>query len=139
MSWFGKKRDAQDANEMLRQYNAAEAERLTNLSGGVVSTRPSTRSFSGGVGVGELAVEDVFRITGRGLVATGKVGAGVLRVGDAVAVERAGQTIAETGITGIEMFRKRADEAVVGDLVGVLLRDAVDIARGDVIRVTASA
>ena len=51
---------------------------------------------------------------------------------------REGAPVAESGITGIEMFRKRADEASAGTMIGVLLRDRVDVSRGDVIRVTSS-
>ncbi|PRA83183.1 hypothetical protein CQ045_01975 [Microbacterium sp. MYb66] len=142
MGWFGRKRDAPDASEMLRAYNEAEAARLNGLAAGSASSTlpPSTLSTSGVImGDGELIVEDVFTITGRGLVVTGKVNVGRLRVGDAVAVVRGASEIASTEITGIEMFRKRADEAVIGDMVGLLLRGTVDVARGDVIRVATSA
>lgn len=139
MGWFGKKREAPDANEMLRRYNAAEAARLSDLTEGTRSTAAGPITVSASGGSGEIGVEDVFTITGRGLVATGKVSAGSIRVGDAVVVVRDGVTTAETEITGIEMFRTRASEAAAGDMVGVLLRGRIDIARGDVIRVAASA
>lgn len=139
MGWFGRKREAQDANEMLRQYNVAEAARLARLTEGASGAASAPVTLRTGSGSGEIVVEDVFTITGRGLVATGTVSSGVLRIGDAVTVVRAGAPIATTEITGIEMFRKRATEASAGDMVGVLLRGKIDVSRGDVIRVTASA
>lgn len=138
MGWFGRRRDAQDANEMLRRYNAAEAARLTDLAEGRAPAATPTVSSGAGAS-GEVDVEDVFTITGRGLVATGNVRSGTVRVGDAVTVLRGGAPMAQTEITGIEMFRKRATEATVGDMIGVLLKGRIDVARGDVIRVTPSA
>jgi translation elongation factor EF-Tu-like GTPase len=140
MGWFRRrKQDPQDANELLRQYNEAEAARIAALTRG--SAVPAeTPAFVSALGGGaELSVEDVFMITGRGQVATGTVTAGTIRVDDDVTVLRAGAPIAGTSITGIEMFRKHANEASAGTMVGVLLRDRIDVSRGDVIRVTASA
>lgn len=141
MGWFSRKRDVRDANEVLRAYNEAEAARLQGLTAGVVSSAvaPATIVSGSGIPSGEMSVEDVFTITGRGLVATGKVTAGVIRVGDAVAIMRHGADTAQTEITGIEMFGRRATEAAVGEMVGVILRGRNDVGRGDVIRVTASA
>lgn len=139
MGWFGKRRSAPDVNEMLREYNDAEAARLARLRDGAVAVDDAPNSLTAGGAAGELAVEDVFTITGRGLVATGRVSAGVLRVGDSVSILRAGQPTAASEITGIEMFRKATDQATAGDLVGVLLRGRIDVARGDVIRTSASA
>ena len=139
MGWFGRKREPRDANEMLRAYNEAEAARLSGLTTGGPSGSGAPAVISATSGSGELVVEDVFTITGRGLVATGRVSAGVLRVGDPVSILRTGQPTAASEITGIEMFRKSADQATAGDLVGVLLRGRIDVARGDVIRTSASA
>lgn len=144
MGWFGRKRDPQDASEVLRRYNEAEAARLAGImAGGGSAAAPGTDAAPATVMASTSAatfdVEDVFRITGRGLVATGSVTSGRIRVGDRITVVRAGAPIGETEIAGIEMFRKRVTEATAGILAGVVLRDAVDIVRGDVIRVTASA
>ncbi|KIP88578.1 hypothetical protein RU09_15550 [Microbacterium sp. MEJ108Y] len=79
-------------------------------------------------------VEDVFTITGRGTVATGTVTSGVLRVDDDIMVVRDGALQAQTRITGIEMFRKHVKEVTVGELSGLVLREKIEIARGDVIR-----
>lgn len=138
MGWFRRRRDPQDANEILRQYNEAEAVRLAALANGATTTREETAFVSAAGGAAELAVEDVFTITGRGQVATGTVTTGTIRVGDAVVVLRDGSPVADTEITGIEMFRKHADAASAGTMIGVLLRGRTDVARGDVIRVTSS-
>lgn len=67
----------------------------------------------------ELVVEDVFSITGRGTVVTGRVSKGNIRVGDEVVISPSG---VRTVITGIEQFRKMLDYAQEGDNVGLLLR-----------------
>jgi translation elongation factor EF-Tu-like GTPase len=80
-------------------------------------------------------VEDVFTITGRGTVVTGRVGSGQLRTGQRVVVQRGAQTLAEVEVTGIEMFRKTTDVASAGDNVGLLLAGVSrsDVQRGDVL------
>jgi elongation factor Tu len=86
-----------------------------------------------------MSVEDVFSITGRGTVATGRVERGRLKVGDAV--ELVGITDTKKSVaTGIEMFRKLLDEAQAGDNVGVLLRgiEKNQVERGQVIAVPGS-
>ena len=81
-----------------------------------------------------MPVEDVFTITGRGTVATGRVDRGVVRVNDVVEIIGLGKN-KQTVITGVEMFRKLLDEAQAGDNVGLLLRgiQRTDIERGQVI------
>ncbi len=81
-----------------------------------------------------LSVEDVFSITGRGTVATGRVERGRIKVGDACEIVGLGET-KKSVITSIEMFRKVLDEAVAGDNVGVLLRgiEKDEVERGQVI------
>lgn len=68
-----------------------------------------------------MAIEDVFSITGRGTVATGRVERGVLKTGETVELVGLGDTKSLT-VTGLEMFQKTLDETVAGDNVGVLLR-----------------
>ncbi|WP_250455206.1 elongation factor Tu [Clostridium tertium] len=79
--------------------------------------------------------EDVFTITGRGTVATGRVERGVLHVGDEVEIVGLSEDSRKVVVTGIEMFRKLLDEAQAGDNVGVLLRGVqrTDIERGQVL------
>jgi elongation factor Tu len=81
-----------------------------------------------------MAVEDVFTITGRGTVATGRVERGVVKVGDEVEIVGIRDTH-KTVVTGVEMFRKLLDQAQAGDNVGVLLRgvERTDIERGQVL------
>ncbi len=82
-----------------------------------------------------MPVEDVFTITGRGTVATGRVERGVLRVGDKVEIIGLSDEKRETTVTGIEMFRKLLDYAEGGDNIGALLRGVQrsDIERGQVL------
>ena len=81
-----------------------------------------------------MAIEDVFSITGRGTVATGRVERGVLKSGESVELVGLGKTKSVT-VTGLEMFQKTLDETVAGDNVGVLLRGVQkdEIQRGMVI------
>jgi elongation factor Tu len=81
-----------------------------------------------------MAVEDVFSITGRGTVATGRVERGRIKVGDAVEIVGLKDT-GKSVVTGLEMFRKLLDESVAGDNVGILLRgiEKNQIERGQVI------
>jgi len=82
-----------------------------------------------------LTVEDVFSITGRGTVVTGRVASGSVRTGAKVTMTREGQVLGQTDVTGIEMFRRLTDEASTGDNVGLLLRGVrrEDLRRGDVL------
>ena len=82
-----------------------------------------------------LPVEDVFTISGRGTVATGRVERGVAKVGDPAEIVGLIEKPRSTVITGLEMFRKLLDEAMAGDNVGALLRgiDRKDVEKGQVI------
>jgi len=81
-----------------------------------------------------MPVEDVFSITGRGTVATGRVERGIVKVGDEVEIVGLGET-KKTTVTGVEMFRKSLDQGQAGDNIGALLRgvDKTDIQRGQVL------
>ena len=81
-----------------------------------------------------MPVEDVFTITGRGTVATGRVERGQIKMGDAVEIVGLAEESKKSVITGIEMFRKLLDYAEAGDNVGTLLRgiDKKEIERGQV-------
>jgi len=81
-----------------------------------------------------MPVEDVFTITGRGTVATGRIDRGTVKVQDKVEIVGLRPTT-ETTVTGVEMFRKLLDQAIAGDNVGCLLRgiDRKDIERGQVL------
>ena len=81
-----------------------------------------------------MPVEDVFSITGRGTVATGRVERGKVKVGQEVEIVGFGET-KKTTVTGVEMFRKLLDEGLAGDNIGALLRgiDKTEIQRGQVL------
>ena len=82
-----------------------------------------------------MPVEDVFTITGRGTVATGRVERGTVKVGDEVHIIGLQEEIKKTVVTGVEMFRKILDRAEAGDNVGLLLRgvDREEVERGQVL------
>ena len=82
-----------------------------------------------------MPIEDVFSITGRGTVATGRIETGVANTGDAVDIIGMGAEKLDSKVTGVEMFRKILDRGEAGDNVGILLRgiEKTDISRGMVI------
>ena len=82
-----------------------------------------------------MPIEDVFSITGRGTVATGRVERGTLHVSDEVEIIGIHEDVKKTVVTGIEMFRKLLDEAQAGDNIGALLRgiQRTEIERGQVL------
>jgi elongation factor Tu len=81
-----------------------------------------------------MSIEDVFSITGRGTVGTGRIERGKCRVGEEVEIVGLGQ-LKKTVVTGVEMFRKELDEGQAGDNVGLLLRgvEKTDLERGQVV------
>ena len=87
------------------------------------------------VGSFGMTVEDVFSITGRGTVVTGRVQAGTVSVGEQVLLSRAGQPMLQVEVTGVEMFRKIVKTAKAGDNVGLLLRGIQrdQVIKGDVL------
>jgi elongation factor Tu len=82
-----------------------------------------------------MPVEDVFTITGRGTVATGRVERGQVKIGDTIDIVGMKEKPTVTVVTGLEMFRKLLDSAVAGDNIGALLRgiDRKDVERGQVL------
>jgi elongation factor Tu len=86
-----------------------------------------------------MPVEDVFSISGRGTVATGRIERGIVKVGDEIEIVGLKPTV-KTTVTGVEMFRKLLDQGQAGDNVGVLLRGTKrdEIERGQVLSKTAS-
>ena len=82
-----------------------------------------------------MPIEDIFSITGRGTVATGRIETGVVHVGDEVEIVGLGEEPKKTVVTGVEMFRKLLDQGEAGDNVGLLLRgiDKKEIKRGQVL------
>ncbi len=84
-----------------------------------------------------MSVEDVFTITGRGTVATGRVERGKVKVGEEIEIIGLTDEVKKTVVTGLEMFRKLLDEAEAGDNIGVLLRgiSRSEVERGQVIAI----
>ena len=82
-----------------------------------------------------LPVEDVFSITGRGTVASGRIDLGIVKVNDEIEIVGIKEETQKAVVTGVEMFRKQLDEGLAGDNVGVLLRGVQrdEIERGQVI------
>ncbi len=82
-----------------------------------------------------LAIEDIFTITGRGTVVTGRMERGKVKVGDPVEIVGMSNEVRKTVATGVEMFRKTLDEAQAGDNIGVLLRgvEKNEVERGQVL------
>ena len=82
-----------------------------------------------------MPIEDIFSITGRGTVVTGRIEAGTIHVGDAVELVGFGDAPRGTTVTGVEMFRKLLDQGEAGANVGLLLRgvDKKDVKRGEVV------
>lgn len=87
-----------------------------------------------------MAIEDVFSISGRGTVATGRIERGKVKVGEEVEIVGIKPDISKTVVTGVEMFRKELDEGQAGDNVGLLLRgvDKTGIERGQVLAANGS-
>jgi elongation factor Tu len=81
-----------------------------------------------------MPVEDVFSISGRGTVATGRIERGIVKVGEVIEIVGITDTV-QTTVTGVEMFRKLLDQGIAGDNVGILLRGTKrdDIQRGQVL------
>jgi len=82
-----------------------------------------------------MPIEDIFSITGRGTVVTGRVERGRVKVGDEVEIVGLTDEIKKSVVTGVEMFRKQLDEAIAGDNIGILLRgiDKDEVERGQVV------
>src|SRR5207249_5795237 len=82
-----------------------------------------------------MPIEDIFTITGRGTVVTGRVERGVVKVGEEVAIVGMQEAAQKTVVTGVEMFRKLLDEGQAGDNIGALLRgiDKDEVQRGQVL------
>ena len=113
--------------------NAPEYECMKELMDAVDSYIPTPDRPTDGDFL--MPVEDVFSITGRGTVATGRVERGVVKVQDEVEIVGLSTERKKTVVTGVEMFRKLLDQAEAGDNIGVLLRgiDRKEIERGQVL------
>ena len=121
--------ESMDPQSLLDRGHADMAESMAGQSDAAERPRYGTSSEF------RLTVADVFVISGRGTVVTGMVESGSVRIGSPARVERDGQVIAQTVITGIEQFRKIVDEAMVGENVGLFVEglDKTTVQTGDVL------
>jgi len=112
--------------------DAAYVEKIIELGGVLDSYIPEPERAIDGSFI--MPVEDVFSISGRGTVATGRVERGIVTVGEEIEIVGIRDTT-KTTVTGVEMFRKLLDEGRAGDNVGILLRGTKreDIERGQVL------
>ena len=87
-----------------------------------------------------MPIEDVFSITGRGTVGTGRIERGIVKVGDSVELVGMVEQVRTVTVTGVEMFRKLLDQGQAGDNVGILLRgvERDDVERGQVLAIPGS-
>ena len=121
------------ALKALEDPNSEWGEKVMELMNAVDSyiptpQRPTDKPFL-------MPVEDVFTITGRGTVATGRVERGIIKLNEEVEIVGIREEVKKTVVTGIEMFRKLLDQGEAGDNIGALLRgvDRKEIERGQVI------
>jgi translation elongation factor EF-Tu-like GTPase len=124
MGWkFWKRSNPMDPQEMLARGHSQQNS---------FPPRPHDTLPVGSFG---MTVEDVFSITGRGTVVTGRVQTGTVSVGEKVLISRAGQPLTQVEVTGVEMFRKIVRTAKAGDNIGLLLRGVKrdQVTRGDVL------
>jgi len=126
------------ALEALNNPDGPWADKVMDLMAAVDSyiptpERPTDKPFL-------MPVEDVFSITGRGTVATGRVERGIVKVGDEVEIVGLKEESRKVVVTGVEMFRKLLDQGEAGDNIGVLLRGVQrdEIERGQVLAKTGS-
>lgn len=128
MGFWGRLFGRTEFDTTVTDYQAAGAAR-PDVQGGP----PAGITAPGAARPLRFEIEDVFFITGRGTVATGRVSSGILSIGDAVEVVRADGTRIGATVTGVEAFRKKLTSAGPGDMIGVLLDTVTrhDLARGD--------
>ncbi|MEF2248235.1 MULTISPECIES: elongation factor Tu [unclassified Paenibacillus] len=121
------------AREALQDPNGPWADRVVELFEQIDSYIPTPERDTAKPFL--MPVEDVFTITGRGTVATGRVERGVVKVGDEIEIVGLAEEARKSVVTGVEMFRKLLDSAQAGDNIGALLRgvDRADIERGQVL------
>jgi translation elongation factor EF-Tu-like GTPase len=133
MAWFRRN----NAESMDTQYLLAQAHESTPLepTPTQATTLEPTASAPGAATGFRMTIEDVFTITGRGTVVTGRIAAGTVASGSTVRLTRTDGSARDLDITGIEMFRKQVDSASTGDNVGLLLHAVTrdDVGAGDVV------
>lgn len=120
MGWFGRKKNLETPEEMLARFHAE-------------SPNPSSVAPVDVASGGMLTVEDVFQITGRGTVATGRVQFARLSAGDRITINHAAGGSEQATVKAIETRGRRSAIAEPGTLVGVVFVERVTVAAGDAI------
>ena len=126
------KKPKSDEPKYYEERQKREAQKMSVQKQNISQNLEQPQSFDRGF---HLTVQDVFTITGRGTVVTGKVEYGRAKVGEKILLQRINGQNDYVTITGIEQFRKMTNVAQAGENVGILLRglDRKDIAKGDVL------
>ena len=121
-----------NTNQTVENEEQNSTENNSNTSGSVDSNTNTNYDENGAF---LMPIEDVFTITGRGTVVTGRVSRGKIKVGDTIQIIGLDKEIKTTVVDGIEMFRKELDEATIGDNAGILLRGIAreEVERGQVL------
>jgi translation elongation factor EF-Tu-like GTPase len=122
MGWFGRKKDLETPEEMLARFHAESPAPSSAAQAPVAAA-------TGGM----LTVEDVFQITGRGTVATGRVQFARLSAGDRITIQHAAGGSEPATVKALETRGRRSTTAEPGTLVGVLFVERVSVAAGDAI------
>lgn len=114
------------------QQNSTNQSNTNNISGTV---DPNTDLTNDKTGAFLMPIEDVFTISGRGTVVTGRIERGTINIGDTIQIIGLNHEIITTTVLGIEMFRKELDSAEAGDNAGIVLKDVAreDVERGQVL------
>lgn len=129
------KRPKTEQEQYYEEYDRHQAQNVTFTAPPVNSYQQTADTGSFSMEGFRITVEDVFSITGRGTVITGRIASGTIHVGDTVTLHRVDGSYRPVVVVGIEMFRKSLNSASIGDNVGLLIRGVTkaDIGRGDVL------
>ena len=121
-----------NTNTEVNTNSNSETNTNSNTSG---SVDPNTNTSATADGAFLMPIEDVFTITGRGTVVTGRIERGTVKINDEIQIIGLDKEIKTAKVTGIEMFRKNLDSATVGDNAGIVLSGVTreDVQRGQVI------
>ena len=132
------KRPKTEQEQYYEEYDRRNAQNAQNVTFSETSTVHTYQQPVSQNPFGEnfrITVEDVFTITGRGTVITGRIASGIIREGETVTLQRVDGSQMQVVVGGIEMFRKILKSASAGDNVGLLIRNVTkaDIGRGDIL------
>ena len=128
-----KPKGGNDSNSNVESNSESNSNSNSNMESNSNTTPINTNYDKDGAFL--MSIEDVFTITGRGTVVTGKISRGTVKINDEIEIIGLNHEVKTTVVTGIEMFRKQMDSAQIGDNVGLLLKDVSreDVERGQVV------